>query len=119
MKTLIIICAFLLLPFASRAQLTLDSAQVSKLIIKLNKLDEFIINDSLNTIIIAKKDSVIGTYKSEIVNHERINTNLSAEVAWLEQELARVKESGLKWFHYAGGGTLILVIGILTGLLIK
>lgn len=73
-------------------------------------------NDSL---IIIKQDSSITKANGEISNHKRIITNLETDNQWLRQELANLKESGLKWFHYVGGSGLILIIGILTGLLIK
>lgn len=118
MKTILIIF-IISLTSPIWSQLTLDSAQVSKLIIKLNQREELIITDSLKTVIISKKDSVITTYAKELENTERINTNLITDNQWLRQEIARVKESGLKWFHYLGGSGLILTIGILTGILIK
>ena len=72
--------------------------------------------DSL-TIVNAEKD--INKADENIQNLERINMNLVTDNQWLKQEVEHLKEAGLKWFHYAGGGTLILVIGILTGMLIK
>jgi len=101
------------------SQVTLDSSEVSKLIDKLHKLNYLEKNDSINNIQLILKDSVISTYQTEVINDNRIITNLETDNQWLRQELANLKSAGLAWWVYPSGGGLILIIGILTGLLIK
>jgi hypothetical protein len=37
----------------------------------------------------------------------------------LRQKIAELEGSGLPWYTFAAGGGLVLIIGILTGLIIK
>jgi len=101
------------------SQITLDSAQVTKLINKLNEREYLLKKDSLITIELSKKDTLIYNLEAIRSNLERQVFNDDATIFELKKQLARVSESGLKWFHYAGGAVLFTVIGILTGLLIK
>jgi len=101
------------------SQVTLDSSQVTKLIIKLNEREYLLKKDSLTTIELAKQDTVIFNLENIRVNLERQVFNADVTIFELKKQVAKLTESGLKWFHYAGGSVLILTIGILTGLLIK
>lgn len=123
MKKLLLSFLFILSIFSScervRSQVTLDSAQVSKLIIKLNEREYLLQKDSLTSIELSKYDSLVVNLETVNGNLETIITNKDQTITELRQSLARIEESSLKWFHYAGGGVLVMVIGVLTGLLIK
>lgn len=64
-------------------------------------------------------DSALTVQDVRIKDLQQTNFRQEEITRVLRQKLAEVESSGLKWYHYAGGSTLILVIGILTGLLIK
>lgn len=82
----------------------------------LESAEKQMLNDSL---IINKQDSVIKLQDTEISNHSHINFNLEQSLFYARKEIAELKEQGLKWYYVVGGGGLILIIGILTGLLVK
>jgi len=117
MKTILI--TILLISANTFSQVTLDSAEVSRLIDKLHRLEYLEKNDSLNNELLNVKDTIIINLETEVSNYSRMNFNLEETNFYLKKQLAEVSEGGLKWYHYAGGSTLILIIGILTGLLIK
>lgn len=119
MKTIILLTFIILLSSPICSQVTLDSSQVTKLIIKLNEREYLLKKDSLSALELLKKDTIITNLENENGNLNRIIFNDDATIFELRKQIAQIEQSSLKWFHYAGASGLILTIGILTGLLIK
>lgn len=123
MKKLLLILLFSLAILSScervYPQVTLDSSQVSKLIIKLNEREYLLQKDSLTTIELAKKDTLIFNLEANNGDLNRMNFNLESTNFELKKQVAVLQEGGLKWYHYTAGGGAILVIGYLLGLLSK
>jgi len=79
----------------------LDSAYTSA-------LKEIQISDSALTV----QDGIIQDLKQMNFRQEEISHTL-------RQKIAELEGSGLPWYTFAAGGGLVLIIGILTGLIIK
>lgn len=79
----------------------LDSAYTSA-------LREIQISDSALTV----QDGMIQDLKQMNFRQEEISHTL-------RQKIAELEGSGLPWYTFAAGGGLVLIIGILTGMIIK
>lgn len=74
---------------------------------------------STDSLALQNYDSDLKKAENQISNLERQVFNSDAIITNLNKQIALTQESGLRWYHYAGGGVLCAIIGILTGLLIK
>lgn len=119
MKILFMILFSVFLTSGIRSQLTLDSTQVSKLIIKLNERVYLLQKDSLSEIELSKKDTLISDQEKQLSNKDIIIGNYVIDIGYLRAENVRLKaEIESKWglLEYGIGSVLILIIGILAGL---
>lgn len=64
-------------------------------------------------------DSALVVQASEIIDLQAVNSLNQQTIAALKQKVIALNESGLPWYAYGAGAGLVLIIGILTGLLIK
>lgn len=100
MKPLIL---FLFLTATAYTQVTLDSAQVSKLIIKLNHLQELIVTDSLNNIIITNQDKIISGYAIQVRNDSTMLADKTLTIGELRKEVGELRENkGFNWLQVTG-----------------
>lgn len=64
-------------------------------------------------------DSALTIQAGTIIDLKEMNFRQEETISVLKQKIIALNESGLPWYAYGAGGGLILIIGILTGLLIK
>ncbi len=64
-------------------------------------------------------DSALTVQAGTIIDLKEMNFRQEETIAVLKQKIIALNESGLPWYAYGAAGGLVLIIGILTGLLIK
>lgn len=64
-------------------------------------------------------DSIIDLQERSIFDLKEVNYRKEEIISALRQKITDIEGSKLPWYIYTAGGGLVLIIGILTGLIVK